>query len=47
LRCTRSVQWAEMVLTGGSRTVFSSEMAAVEQKSSEARQHETAPGSSE
>jgi len=47
LRCIRSVQWAEIVLTGGSRAVFSSEMAAVEHKYSEAHQHETAPGSSE
>jgi len=46
LRFARAVEWAELVVQGGDQTVFSSDMAAVEQCPPEWRQPDPAPQSS-
>ena len=41
LRCARPVEWAELVLKAGERTVFSSDMNAVEEHSTELQPNAT------
>jgi hypothetical protein len=43
LRCTRRVQWAELVVNQGVREVFSSDLAALEESSELLRQDSAAP----
>ncbi len=47
LRCTRPVEWAESVLKAGARSVFSSDVAAVEEKAAELQPSNPASQSSE